>query len=452
MPALPSYPGTVPGRDRFIPRRAAQVATLLGERPWADGSGGPDQFRSLSRLVSALYHYEFHDREQTVTEAWECVSDDPQAASMVTRELSGLLDGANYQPLSTDELEEAIARETVIPLRLEIDLDDYDELLVYRRGSHRDTVEVPRWRGLRHDSRTVTIDEEVVVHARVKRQSWFDERGIDPSDRGLVPGHASLKHFRDVPRADIESLLPSTRVRFRTIDTLLLAVPAVASGIAVIATKLLPTLGLIALLTGAWLGLRDETPEIDQGTLVALLGGVVALGGFMFRQLSKLKSRRIRYLKTLSENLYLRTLGDGTGVLHTLLSSAEDQEVIEVLLAYRFLLDEPGGLTAAELDSRVEAWLSQACRSDIDFDVDDALGKLHRLGVVEGTTRLRARPLDESLAHLDRRWDELFGTDGLQPEPGARTDPDSGPGPLIRLRKVVERFRGRLERRREREG
>ena len=207
---------------------------------------------------------------------------------------------------------------------------------------------------------------------RVKPQSWFDERKIDPADRNLVPGHVSLKQFQNVPRADIEMLLPSTQVGLRFIDSLLVGVPAVASGVAVLVTKLLPTLGLIFLLVGPWLGFRDEQPDIDQAALVILFGGSVTLAAFLFRQWTKLKNRRLEYLKILTENLYVRTLSAGPGVLHTLLSSAEQQEVVEVLLAYRFLLAAPDRLTAAELDAKVEAWLRDAGQGDIDFDVADA--------------------------------------------------------------------------------
>ena len=203
-------------------------------------------------------------------------------------------------------------------------------------------------------------------------------------------------------------LLPSTQVGFRLIDSLLIGVPAVASGVAVLATKLLPTLGLIFLLAGTWLGFRDEQPEIDQAALVILFGGVVALGGFVFRQWTKLKNRRLEYHKTLTETLYFRTLAAGSGVLHALLSSAEQQEVVEVLLAYRFLLAAPGGLTAAELDTKVEAWLRDAGHGDIDFEVADAVAKLRRLEVIEGRSTMRALPLPESLAQLNRRWDDLF--------------------------------------------
>ena len=313
------------------------------------------------------------------------------------------------------ELDEALATESLIQLRLDVDLDDYEELLIHRRGSHRDTVEVPRWWGLRTEQRTITVDERVVVFTRVKQAAWFAARGTDPADRNLVPGAVSLKQFRNVPRADVEMLLPSTQVRFRTIDSLALGVPALASGIAVLVTKLLPTLGLMFLLIAAWLGLRDDRPELDQTSLVILFGGAVTLGGFFFRQWSKLKSRRIEYLKTLSENLYFRTLADGPGVFHTLLSSAEQQEVIEVVLAYRFLLTEPDGLTAQQLDQRVEAWLQESCHLAVDFEVGDAVDKLRALDFVDGETTLRARPVAGALVALDRRWDDLF-----TPEPPDR--------------------------------
>ncbi len=394
-------------RERFVPRRVGQLLRELTDLPWR-GASSAEEFRSLGRLVSALYHFEFHDREQSVIDAWEQAEDDAAAQAAVRRELTGLLDAANYVEVTMDELHDAMARESLIPLRLQVDLDDYEELLIYRRGSQRQTVQVSKWKGLRTRERTVTVEDRIVVLTQVKPGTWFRERDIDPAERNLVPGQVSLKQFQRVPRADIEMLLPSTQVRFRPIDSLLVGLPAVASGIAVLATKLLSTLGLIFVLVGAWLGLRDEQPELDQGALVVLFGGLATLGGFLFRQWTKLKNRRVTYLKRLSETLYFRTLADGPGVLHTLLSAAEQQEVLEVLLAYRFLLETPEGLTGSELDLEVEHWLRATCHRDIDFHVDDALGKLRALEIVEGGPRLRSRPLPEALARLDQRWDDLF--------------------------------------------
>ncbi len=390
-----------------MPQRVSDVATGLRGLTWVDCEDS-GRFDTFGRLLAAWFHHRFHERELAIVDSWEAADEGADDAGELKAELVALLDRANYVPVTMAELDEALATESLIQLRLEVDLDDYEELLIHRRGSHHDIVEVPRWWGLRSQRKTITVDERVVVFTRVKQAEWFAAKDTDPADRNLVPGAVSLKQFRNVPRADIEMLLPSTRVRFRTIDSLALGVPALASGVAVLLTKLLPTLGLMFLLIGAWLGLRDEQPELDQTSLVILFGGAVTLGGFFFRQWSKLKSRRIEYLKTLSENLYFRTLADGPGVFHTLLASAEEQEVIEVLLAYRFLLAETEGLTPPQLDERVEAWLQQSCDRSVDFEVDDAVDKLRRLDLVDGDTTLRARPVSEALVELDRRWDDLF--------------------------------------------
>ena len=79
-----------------------------------------------------------------------------------------------------------------------------------------------------------------------------------------------------------------------------------------------------------------------------------------------------------------------------------------LLLAYRFLLDTPDGLTESELDTAVEAWLGETCQQEIDFEVTDAVAKLRRMQIVTGDTTMRAIPLRESLALLDRQWDDLF--------------------------------------------
>lgn len=441
-------------RDRFVPRRVGQLTDDL-VAVVDDGERGAARFRAFSRLVTALYHYEFHAREQSLIDAWEQAVDDQGAADVLTAELTGLLDGANYSPVTMAELDEAMANESLIPLRLEVDLDDYDELLIYRRGGRQETVTIPRFKGLRTAERTITVDERVVVHTRVKPLAWFDDEGIDPADRNLHPGHVSLKLFQNVPRADVEMLLPSTQVRFRPIDTLVVGVPALASGLAVLVTKLLPTLGLVGLVIAALLGLRDDAPELDQTALVILFGGAVTLGGFLFRQWTKLKNRRVEYLKTLSENLYFRTLADGPGVVHTLLSSAEQQEVAEVLLAYRFLQADDEPVSLDRLDRLIEVWLAESCRRDVDFEVDDAIGKLRRLAAVDGADdAMRPVPLPAVLAHLDARWDALFhfptgDDDGDAIAAGQGTAApspvvDAGRGQLVRLRRVLDRFGGRL--------
>ena len=427
--------GVVERAQHYVPRRVTALAEELARLRAPDDGVPADDFLLFGRLVSGLHHLGFHDRARRATDAWEAATTGDEvgggdeeaiaaavdAAAVVEAELRGLVDDANFEEVTPAELHDAMVRESVLPLRLEVDLDDYDAVTVHRRGTRQATLEAPRWRGLGTQRRTMTVDERVVVHTRVKPASWFAGRGVDPRERSLVPGHVALKLFRDIPRADIEMLLPSARVRMRPVDSVLVGVPAVASGIAVLVTKLLPTIGLMFVLVGAWIGLRDEEPRLDQGRMVVLIGGIFTLGGFLIRQWSKFKNRRLRYLKTLSESLYFRTVASGPGVLHALLDAAEQQETAEVLLAYRFLAGAPEPLTPGELDAAVQAWLRDTYRAEVDFQVDDALAKLRDLDLLvrpdacaDGPSpgeseHVTVQPLPEALDRLDDRWDAMFG-------------------------------------------
>jgi hypothetical protein len=77
-----------------------------------------------------------------------------------------------------------------------------------------------------------------------------------------------------------------------------------------------------------------------------------------------------------SENLYFRNLDNDAGVFHHLLDSAEEAEVKEAVLAYRFLRGAERPLIAAELDRRIEGWFARQWEAVLDFEIDDGVGKL----------------------------------------------------------------------------
>jgi hypothetical protein len=115
-------------------------------------------------------------------------------------------------------------------------------------------------------------------------------------------------------------------------------------------------------------------------------------------------------MKALSENLYFRNLDNGAGVFHHLLDAAEEEEVKEAVLAYHFLRTAGRPLTAEELDRRIEDWFARRWEATFDFEVDDGVGKLRRLGLADddGRGRLTAVTLDEAKRGLDQIWDDLF--------------------------------------------
>jgi hypothetical protein len=388
--------------ERHIPLTTREVVDLC--RDSTDVEDG-EALRAVADLLGAVLHAAYRDRWLEVKRLYAAEGD----ATAFVAELRAVLDAANYDELPRSELERALDEASLFRLRLDVDLEDFAEVIVHRRGSAERTEMVVRWYGLRRERVTFVDYERVVLYARYRDRDYFLDRGADPDELPFEPGRAFLKMFQDVPAADVEMLLPNSDVRMRTIDKLVIGVPAVAGGVVVATTKLAAALGLLVVLVGAWLGFRDEPADLSYGRLATLLGGLVAFGAYLWRQWSKFKNRRIKFMKTLSENLYFKTLADGPGVLFTILDAAEEEDTKEALLAYRCLLDGPR--TAAEVDAAVESWLHDAAGVTLDFEISDALRKLAALGLAaDDGGRCRAVPPPEARDRLLALWDELGRT------------------------------------------
>ena len=121
-------------------------------------------------------------------------------------------------------------------------------------------------------------------------------------------------------------LFPNTRVRMRLMDKLFIGVPALVSGGIVLSTKLGASLVLLGSLFGYWLGLHDQPTELNQARVMMLLAGAAALAGYLWKQFSSFKNRKIRFMQALTQNLYFRNLDNNAGVFHRLVNDAEDEE------------------------------------------------------------------------------------------------------------------------------
>lgn len=194
----------------------------------------------------------------------------------------------------------------------------------------------------------------------------------------------------------------------KTVDKLLIGIPALGSGIAVIVTKLGASILLLSSLFSFWLGFSQKEVVIDQTHLVAMGLGLGTLGGFLFRQFNKFKNRKIQFMKTLTDNLYFKSLDNNSGVFHHLIDDAEEEEFKEALLAYFFLVTNKSGLTEEDLDQMIEKWLEEKYQSSINFEIRDALQKLEkwRLIQTDGTV-IRALDLDQSTEQLRAIWNTL---------------------------------------------
>jgi hypothetical protein len=147
---------------------------------------------------------------------------------------------------------------------------------------------------------------------------------------------------------------------------------------------------------------------------VAAMSGLVALGGFVMRQWLRYQRQSLKYQKELTDNIYFRNVNNNAGIFDYIIGAAEEQECKEAFLAYYFL--QQGPLTQGDLDRRIETWLKDAFDLDADFEVDDALGKLDRLGLLRRDgERISVPPPEDALARLDTVWDNYFQYSGKAP-------------------------------------
>ncbi len=406
-------------RLRYIPFRKKDVVEMC----LCDGAlRGTEQmkFRSLCRLLQSVYHFEFHELLETLKDSYAPLNPDRDTRKVgifveddepvFMENLTRLLDKANYERLSDEELQQALREASLFKLRLHIDLDDFDEILLYSRGESVRSEEVKRFFGLQKKTVTFSNFDRVVIYIRFSQH-------LVPRHSSQKPGGTMLKMFQNVPRADIEMLFPNTRLGMRMIDKLLIGVPALVGGGAVLTTKIGTSLLLLGALIGFWLGLSNEPVELDRATLLALVAGIGGLGSYIWKQFINFRNRKLTFMQSLTENLYFKNLDNNAGVFHRLVDDAEEEECKEAMIAYYFLLQRDEAGSAESLDREIETWFSSRWDSELDFEVDDALGKLVDLGLVCTTeSGFRAVPLDEACHRLDTRWDDYFTYP--RPEPG----------------------------------
>jgi hypothetical protein len=330
----------------------------------------------------------------------------PDVAAFRTA-LEALLERANYRRLTDAELQAALENESVFQVRLHTDLRDFAELAVWVRGEQHRKETLSSWFGLRKRSLDVKYFRRVLFWGRLKDSETLGAKRAKTLP--VAPGSAHLKLFADVPANDIEMLFPVSEVRMRTMDKVMIAVPALI-GIAGMTTQVVLILGFmlgVALWASHQAGLPVEAKPVNWGAATAVLIATFGLYLFINRQLTNYRFRKTKFLRTLADNLYARSLDSHAGALHRVADEALDQERGEALSAWALL--RQGTTTEAELDQRVEGFLKQRFGLDADFEVDDALNKLARLGLATKDTKeyWKAVPPHDAMMALRSHWSSL---------------------------------------------
>lgn len=403
--------------EQFIPVRKRDIVDGLLAEPKLAPSAARDEFRQFCRLIGSVFHYEYFEELERLKEAYHHFnphhSGNPDAATEAAyadfvATLRRVLMRANFTEVTEEELARAAREQALVQVEVRAVTDDYRDVLFFRRGRHRERVERRGWMGLRVRYIEIDVYDDVVMVATLRPEAPAAAKrlGRPRPRRRHRPGSMLIKCFRDIPSADLNTLLPDVKVIMGQRDKWMIGVPALVGGIPLL-LKLGPTLAVLAILIGLRLGSGGEVggDRLEQALIVT--SGLLALGGFVMHQWVKYQHQALRYQHEINGNLYFRNVSNNAGMFDAIIGAAEEQDFKEAALAYFFLLGEPAGRD--ELDRKIETWLMTRFGVDIDFELDDGLLKLERLGLVGGTgDGLSVPPLAEALRRLDQQWDGFF--------------------------------------------
>ncbi|MFB2974524.1 TMEM143 family protein [Aerosakkonema sp. BLCC-F183] len=437
---------TYQDREAFIPYQRRDLIELCVQ----DGQlAGADvqKFRDFCEILSAYYHFQLHQTLEVIKDNFApfdpdidtksiAVATPDQKANMEAKLVEAfktLLERANYIPLSEEMLQRAFQISSLIELKTDVDLNDFDRIVCYYRGDSQKTTTVNKI--LQKIEKSVDVLERVVLLLKFKDESYFASKKIKADKLNFSPGKMYVYYYKNIPKFDLEFLFPNIKISMTWKDRLLFGVPAIGAAVPV-AIKVLPQLLLIIAIISfvvfgkssiANFSINQEQLSNLMPVLVAALSLVVALGGFAVRQYNNYNSKKIKFQKNITDTLFFRALANNGSVFGALIDAAEEEECKEILLVYYHLLTSKTPLTPKQLDDKIENWMEKRFGTKIDFDINGPLrnlqairGKIVKDGVETDSSSeiplltydeqgfCKIPSLDDAKTVIDYVWDNAF--------------------------------------------
>jgi hypothetical protein len=409
------------GRERFIPvTRFALLDRLTAAAAWPGGQAKEARrfFRYLDHWRRQQYNAALHVLEET----YEPFS--PDSDLLMTRAftaderhvmqkrvvegLARLLEQANYVRIDPSDVELILTRESTYDLDLHVDMDAFEEVMLYYRGAStkrdqrrrwhkfylKENFDIPIFQRLFLLFKLKPFDVRVREVMQSQKLSSKEAEKVVKRTRASMPpmvkdDNIYMKLFKNIPRNDLEMVFPNTKVRFRFFDKLRLG--ATAGG----------GLGVGAFGAAGKIALLASNPI---GAALAVAG----FGGIAFRQAMNFMNQKQRYMVVMAQNLYFHSMADNRGVILKLAARAAEEDIKEEMLLYSVLAKERARRQdLPDIDAAIEQYLTGSFGISVDFDIPDALDRLIADGVVtehaDGT--LSTLPPREAALHIDQKWD-----------------------------------------------
>jgi hypothetical protein len=391
-------------REHYIPLRLSDLVDLLCTQKDLSAHDR-HEFRQFCRLVAATFHFEYHERLRKLKDDYAPFDPDRVTATLakllpevkethqdrVFDAFVSLMERANYKRLTKDDIKKALEGSSEWGLDMDVDFDAFERLEIFIRGDSVGKRYLRRWyRPWLLEEIKVPVYRRFVLMVKARQHKRLGPE-IDTDD-------IYVKMFKDIPKMDIEMLLPGARVKMPGLSRLKMS-GSLLTGLGLVAWKLLTE---FAELLGR---------VVAGGLSMALYAPVALVLGYGYKQYYGYNVAKTTYSYQLTRSLYYQNLDNNQGVFYHVIDEAEEQECREVILAYFCLWRSApaAGWNSADLDDYVEMELERLANLKVDFEIGDALEKLDRLGLVEKTgDRYRAKPLRAAQEKLDYLWDNYF--------------------------------------------
>lgn len=384
-------------KETFIPiSRYDLFESLNCNESWPEGKreASMEVLKQLSGWRHHVYHQRYlklnelymrFDPDRDTKEVPECAKGDCHIAQRheFTEKVTEILERANYKEITHEKLNEYFKAKGPYGLNLEVDMDEFDDILIYFRGSNEKITEKRTWKKLflgkekfavptfqrlflllkikTDDARLTEIMEAEEVDEKEAQKILKQLRKHLPTD--VCPNCIYLKTFKNIPQSDLEMLFPNIKIKFRPFDKMKLYITAgggTLGGLFATATKLVAATNPITL-------------------ALAIFG----LGGVIFRQVMNFFNQRNHYMMVLAQNLYFHNLANNRGALTLMLDRAEEEDIKEDMLLYSYLTRHKTCLSKlVEADKEIEDYLLEKFGIDVDYDFTDALERLMKDGIV----------------------------------------------------------------------
>ena len=410
-------------KESFIPiSRFALIDCLTHQ----DGKLSDEQYHEFLLALGSLRHLHYRKKLQQFKELYLPFSPDRDTLqvleydtkqlddmkSELINELSTLLTKANYSQVTTDDLDHIFATQSVYGLQLKVDLSEFEDILLFSRGSsvlkkqqrtpssfflRKKTIETPIFQRL---FLLLKLKAEVVRIQEIMQQEAIDKdkaQKLLQKYRRMLPERISnqsiyLKVFKEIPQIDLEMLFPNTQVKLKPFDKLKLGVTAGGGT----AGSIFATISKLAV-------------AANPMTIVTVILGLAAV---LFRQVTKFFTQRTKYMMVLAQKLYFHNLANNRGVLTLMTDRAEEEDIKESFLLYHFLYQYDFSKNnlpeqRAKIKDEIEAFIKKQCGISIDFDLENAISTLASEGIlVEQEQALHVLPPNEALPRIKALWDQ----------------------------------------------